>query len=375
MPRLLNLLSIALLIVQQVQCDAFLEAPSSGVTIKQSQLRISKQKLSFSKKSITPQIHLSLRPERKNTSMQNLQTSFPSRGGSALHAIDPNLSSVVFNNAPFNLSTGIFAAANALGFVISILTGSHLHLDLLGTGAFALASLPTLTSQASSTRILFSSGAVAIWGTKLASFLFYRALKVKTDTRLDEQLSTIGGTSQFWFVSLLWGLVCSLPHTLGTTSSSQGSPITLAIGSTLYILGLATETKADYQKWIFKKQNPGKFCNEGLWSISQHPNFFGNLLLWGGIFIMNVDSLIVPSQEGDGILSTILGSWRVCVALLSPLFMWSLFYGQSSGAILTSVELANKKYGSDASYSSYIKNVPLIIPKVFEWLKSLFSFK
>ncbi len=309
-----------------------------------------------------------------------------SKIGSSLHMMNPNdaIGTVAsFNNGPLQLSSIIFASTNLLGFIISILTGSHLHLDLLGTGAFAVASLPTLLSSTSSTRVIISSGAVALWSTKLALFLFFRALKVKTDVRLEDTLSTVSGTGIFWFISLLWGLICSLPHTLGTTSTSSAAvsnPVTLTVGVVLYLLGLATETKADYQKWIFKQNNPGKFCNVGLWSVSQHPNFFGNLLLWLGIFVMNVDSLIVPaaatasSSGGDGsIVRSLLSSWRFWIALLSPTFMWTLFNGQASGSVTNSVELANQKYGSDAAYVSYIKDVPLIVPQILDWLKKLFS--
>ena len=40
-------------------------------------------------------------------------------------------------------SAAIFGSANALGFGISAATGSHLHLDLIGTGVFAVAAVAT----------------------------------------------------------------------------------------------------------------------------------------------------------------------------------------------------------------------------------------
>lgn len=275
----------------------------------------------------------------------------------------------IFYNAPFIQSISIYSLVNILGFAISILTGSHLHLDLLGTGAFAIASLPSLLSS-TCTRVTLSSAAVVTWGVKLASFLFFRALKVKTDGRLDDTLSTASGTFGFWFISFVWGVLSSLPHTMGTTSTSPGSPITLAIGGTVFALGLATESLADYQKWCFKAKKPGQFCNEGLWSISQHPNFFGNLLLWSGVLIMNSDSLIASGGDGD-ILSTLWGARRLLVALLSPMFLWALFSGQANGTITNTVELANTKYGKDPAYQVYVKSVPKIIPNIRSWLKQL----
>ncbi len=356
----------SLLLLQGVYCDAFQQIGLSTIS--------------------TPMLiaHSSHMGKLQITNRHQLKKAqFNIRGGggggsapsskSSLNMVDLNLLGVTFNSSPIQMSSLIFTATNLLGFLISIFTGSHLHLDLLGTGAFTAAALPTLLSSSSSTRVLVSSGAVALWGAKLASFLCFRAFKLKTDARLEETLSTVSGAGGFWFVSLLWGLLCSLPHTLGTTSSSQGSPITLSVGLVLYLLGLATETKADYQKWIFKQNNPGKFCNDGLWSISQHPNFFGNLLLWSGIFVMNVDSLIEPVKENGGLLAILQGSWKAWLALLSPAFMWTLFSGQAKGTITNSLELANKKYGSDSAYIVYIKNVPLIFPRIVDWLKKLFS--
>ena len=72
------------------------------------------------------------------------------------------------------------------------------HLDLLGTGAFGLASIFCVFNGIADLplRVQVSSIAVVIWSVKLASFLFFRACKVKTDTRLDGMLSTVTGTSE-----------------------------------------------------------------------------------------------------------------------------------------------------------------------------------
>ena len=86
---------------------------------------------------------------------------------------------------------------------------------------------------------------------------------------------------------------------------------------------------------------------------------------------MNSDSLIQSGGEDATILSTIWGARRLFIALASPLFMYTLFSGQANGTITNTVELANKKYGSDPAFQSYVKSVPTIFPKVFSWLKEL----
>jgi len=287
---------------------------------------------------------------------------------------------------PLILSTKVLSASNALGLVVSLLTGSHLHLDLIGTGAIGLAAaVPLLSSAGNPQSVLLSSSAVILWSVKLASFLLFRATKLGNDARLDVTLSTVGGAVGFWAVSFIWGLVCSLPHTLGSTMTSvpnvSQSSVPLVVGSLIYALGLATETVSDLQKWNFKQSNPGIFCDTGLWAISQHPNFFGNLLVWSGILIMNLNGLIdPPSAMGGGdtsaissFLSLLCRSRRLLLALLSPLFMWTLFSGQATGSITNSLEAATKKYGSDPNYQKYIKEIPLIVPDMISWLGSLFG--
>jgi steroid 5-alpha reductase family enzyme len=175
----------------------------------------------------------------------------------------------------------------------------------------------------------------------------------------------------FWFISFLWGMVCSLPHTLGSTSPYPGHPSSIVVGLILFILGWITETRSDYQKWMLKRSlhTPVKFCNVGLWSISQHPNFFGNWLVWMGIWVMNADSL-VERVSGKKYLSstpwTMLWRYRrLGIALLSPCFMFLLFHGQAKGYITNAVELAMKKYGGreDGLFEKYIQETPLLFPR------------
>ena len=68
--------------------------------------------------------------------------------------------------------------------------------------------------------------------------------------------------------------------------------------------------------------------------VSPEPPFgldwvwFGNLLLWTGITLLNAPSLLAPSPTSGGRLRRAL---RLGAAALSPLFMVALFSGQASG--------------------------------------------
>jgi hypothetical protein len=187
-------------------------------------------------------------------------------------------------------------------------------------------------------------------------------------------------------LSLAWGCLCSLPHTLGTTSSSVGNPLATKLGLTLAVTGLLTETLADYQKWKHKQReqegeqqsnsivpasSPSPI-RSGLWSLSQHPNWFGNLMLWTGLCIVNAPALIEPNLfPSRATLMTRLWSWRrVGLAALSPLFMGYTFWGQATGRLLPDGHQATLKrygYGVDQSYTDYIDSTPLIVPNVWQW--------
>lgn len=55
----------------------------------------------------------------------------------------------------------------------------------------------------------------------------------------------------------------------------------------LVCVGAATiQLIADKQIHDFRAANPGKYCNVGLWKHGRHPNYFGEISFWWGIWIM-----------------------------------------------------------------------------------------
>lgn len=136
----------------------------------------------------------------------------------------------------------------------------------------------------------------------------------------------------------------------------------------MFASGFLMEMIADYQKWHFKQSHPGEFCNVGVWNLSQHPNWFGNLLLWSGIYVMNAPALINPQAN----ISIWKKYGRLAVAALGPLFLFALFEGQATGAILGDSFRANQEkygYGKDPSYTKYIDTVPVLFPNPLKWWK------
>lgn len=152
-----------------------------------------------------------------------------------------------------------------------------------------------------------------------------------------------------------------LPHTLvAGYSKTPRFGIGAAGAGALYAIGLTTEVLADLQKYRFK-QNPanrGKFCDVGVWAVSQHPNYFGNLMLWSAIWLVNAQTLVEKQ------------AWlRLMASTISPIFLAALFVGQSVGAVGPALELADQKYGNLPAYQAYKKNTPLIVPEPMALLR------
>ncbi len=61
-----------------------------------------------------------------------------------------------------------------------------------------------------------------------------------------------------------------------------------ALGAVLVLVGLAVETVADWQLERFRRDpaQRGSVLERGLWRYSRHPNYFGDLLVWCGFFLI-----------------------------------------------------------------------------------------
>eukprot|EP00934_Nitzschia_sp_Nitz4_P003251 Nitzschia sp. Nitz4//scaffold28_size193895//159767//160813//NITZ4_001683-RA/size193895-processed-gene-0.278-mRNA-1//-1//CDS//3329546036//3241//frame0 len=289
---------------------------------------------------------------------------------------------------PIVYSIAVFFGTSTLGFLMSVVGGWQFHLDLVGSGSFAVSasyhmvylrrhSFSVDNEKKSPATVplhqWYSCLMIAVWATKLAGFLLYRYTQVGEDPRLQETLSTVKGAFGFWMITFVWNVFCSMPHLVGLSSMTYRRSW-IFVGVLVYLVGLTWETVGDAQKWNFKQSNPGKFCNVGLWALSQHPNFFGNIVLWLGIFIVNTPAMIFvdsPKHDGSKWKTTTqcfhpYAFWRLLVASISPMFLWLLFHGQAVGSIANATTLFEQKYGNLPGFQEYVTEVPLIIPSFWQ---------
>lgn len=60
----------------------------------------------------------------------------------------------------------------------------------------------------------------------------------------------------------------------------------LCFGFFVCVAAATLQLIADKQIHDFRAANPGQYCNVGLWKHGRHPNYFGEIMFWWGIWLM-----------------------------------------------------------------------------------------
>jgi steroid 5-alpha reductase family enzyme len=140
---------------------------------------------------------------------------------------------------------------------------------------------------------------------------------------------------------LLLQFVVALPATLGQIAGKSELGALGWAGATLSAFGMLYEAIADAQLTRFKADpaNAGKVMDRGLWRYSRHPNYFGDMCAWWGIYLVAAE--------------TAFGVWT----LPGP-FLLTILLTRVSGAPTTEPHLQQTKPG----YDDYKRRTSAFIP-------------
>ncbi len=193
-----------------------------------------------------------------------------------------------------------------------------------------------------------------IYGIRLGLFLLLREKKSASYKHILYQPENT--TRKPAFVMWMIWISCALlyvgqisPATFYLYNMKDGAPVNELwawIGAALATAGVLIEMIADAQKSAAKKVNPRRYVDTGLYRIVRCPNYFGEVLMWTGSFVICI-----------GACCTV---WQWVIAALGYM---GIVYVMFSGA--RRLELRqNETYGKDPEFQAYIKKTPIILPFV-----------
>ena len=234
----------------------------------------------------------------------------------------------------------------------SLITSSEKYFDFTGMVATLLVVLTAMFALLSSgaeasIRSVFVASFVSVWTLRLGIFLYKRIVKAGEDIRFRDIKKSLPKFLMTWTLSALWVFLTTVNAiTLIALNPLEPIGIFFIMGTLLWLLGFGFEVIADRQKKYFSEQpkNEGRFITQGLWSVSRHPNYFGEIILWAGIAIISL-----PFLSG----------WQF-VTLVSPVFVFLLLTRISGLPFLE--DKAEKKWGEDKDYIEYKKRTPILVP-------------
>jgi len=237
---------------------------------------------------------------------------------------------------------------NWLAYIPAMLAQTEHYYDLTGSLTYLiLIAFAVFCSNGLDFRSYLVATMASIWAIRLGTFLFVRVRTRGGDDRFETIKTQPLRFFMSWTIQALW-VSFTLACVLVIITNQTRLPVTWIgyLGISMWLVGFFIEIIADAQKSSFNKKpsNNGKFINIGLWAWSQHPNYFGEILLWSGLAVIALPVLSA-------------GQW---VCLISPLFVFVLIRYISGVRLLE--EKGQEKWGSDDMYIKYHQDTPLLIP-------------
>lgn len=215
-----------------------------------------------------------------------------------------------------------------------------------GTGFSVLALVGQFSATATSSRGFIVTGLVFIWGLRLSLHIGLRNRGKPEDPRYRKWREEWGphATARAYFqIFLLQGLlivVILMPVT--HILAHQNGALTWfdAIGVIVWLIGFVFEAIGDLQLARFKRDagNRGRVITSGLWRFTRHPNYFGEVTLWWGVWLT---ACSVP------------GGWET---VFGPATITALIL------FVSGIPLLEKKYEGDVRFEDYKRRTSAFLP-------------
>lgn len=230
-------------------------------------------------------------------------------------------------------------------FIVSVIKKRNDVADIAWGMGFVLLSWFSFYISGYSFKALWVNGLVTVWGLRLALHIYMRNKGKREDFRYLAWRKEWGA----WFfirsylqVYILQGLflfliiqpVLFINRSMGTIGVFD------VFGLLVWLIGYFFESVGDkqLQEFVSNPANKGKIMDQGLWRYTRHPNYFGEVTQWWGLFLI---ALSIP-----GALFTIIGPITITFLIL----------------FVSGVPLLEKKYAGRPDFEAYKKRTSVFFP-------------
>jgi steroid 5-alpha reductase family enzyme len=245
-----------------------------------------------------------------------------------------------------------------IAFIVGTAKGNNGIMDIFYGPAYFVAALTSLTlniifASTLSIRQIIATILVFIWANRLAVYVFIRNRGKPEDYRykaIRDRMKTNVALKSFFKIYLFQGIIIyivAIPVWFVNISDNPPlvslldfGAITLWLGALIWLLGFMLETIADFSlyKFLQKPENKGKIMIKSLWKYSMHPNYFGEVLQWWGLFVI---ALAVPFG-----FITIVGPAYITFQIVK----------------VSGVKLLDKRYEGNEEYQAYRRKTSKFFP-------------
>ncbi len=236
---------------------------------------------------------------------------------------------------------------NIAMFVVAYLAQTDKLIDFVyGLDFAALAVIGLVETPRRDTYAITLTALVGVWAARLAVFLLVRVIVRGSDSRFDGRRESFFRFGKLWVGQGLVVWIVSIPVLLALHHPARFGVLPV-IGLVVWAVGLVVEAMADQQKFAFARDpaNTGTWIATGWWRLSRHPNYFGEILVWVGVYLVALPSLDVV---------------EAMVALVSPLLIIALLRFVSGVPILETA--AQLRWGELPAHQRYVAETNLLVP-------------
>jgi steroid 5-alpha reductase family enzyme len=246
------------------------------------------------------------------------------------------------------VSFGIALSLSTIAFVISLIVKDASIADIFWGIYFSAVAICLLAISKRSIVQVIDALMVIIWGVRLTWHIGARKIGKPEDFRYQKYRKEWGRSfalrsylNHFIFQSLL-----AVTISATTIVAAQSGYIfnTLGfwqyLGILIWLVGFCFESISDRQlsNFIKTRKSKNKIMQNGLWKFSRHPNYFGEILQWWGLWVYVINLPLGPR------------------AIISPITI-TFFIIFVSG-----IPLIEERYRKNKNYQRYAKGTSILVP-------------